>query len=135
MRRHRLLGIVAAASFSLSTQAPAQTAPPPVSEPEHDTTKSAAYRWEAAYLTLSAIDGIQTIDCVHRHVCSEGSPIWGKHPSTAKVVLGKLGIGLVHFGLFKLITDRDPKTGLRAAQVSAVVQGGVVLLNARWTFK
>lgn len=97
-------------------------------------TKSAAYKWEAAFLALSAIDGIETISCLNRDKCTEHNPIWGHHPSTGKVVAAKLGLGLIHLGVFKLIADRDPHTALRAAQVSAAVQGGVVLLNLHTAF-
>lgn len=144
--RHLACIVSAAVALALPSEAVAQAARSASAQPAPQDsaqasaryrwkqTKSAAYKWEATYLALSAIDGIQTIDCLNRHVCSEGNPIWGKHPSTTKVALGKVGAGLVHFIAFKLIADRDPKTALRAAQVSAVVQGGVVLLNARWAF-
>jgi hypothetical protein len=97
-------------------------------------TKSAAYKWEAAFLALSAIDAAETISCINRATCTEHNPIWGHHPSTGTVVAAKLGLGLIHFGVFKLIADRDPHTALRAAQVSAAVQGGVVLLNLHTAF-
>jgi hypothetical protein len=97
-------------------------------------TKSAAYKWEAAFLALSAIDAAETISCLNRNRCTEGNFIWGRHPSTGKIVAAKLGLGLIHFGIFKLIADHDPHTALRAAQVSAVVQGGVVLLNVQRAF-
>lgn len=97
-------------------------------------TKSAAYKWEATFLALSAIDAVETISCLNRTTCKEHNPIWGHHPSTGKIVAAKLGLGLVHFGVFKLIADRNPHTALRAAQISAAVQGGVVLLNLKSTF-
>ena len=97
-------------------------------------TKSAAYKWEAAFLALSAIDAAETISCLNRATCTEHNPIWGHHPSTGTTVAAKLGLGLVHFGVFKLIADRDPHTALRAAQISAAVQGGVVLLNLHTVF-
>lgn len=97
-------------------------------------TKSAAYKWEAAFLALSAIDAVETISCLNRATCTEHNPIWGSHPSTGTIVAAKLGLGLIHFGVFKLIADRDPHTALRAAQVSAAVQGGVVLLNLHAAF-
>jgi hypothetical protein len=111
---------------------PASSEAPP--RDEDQVTRSAAYKWEAGYLALSAIDAVQTISCLDRNRCTEGNFIWGSHPSTAKIVAAKIGLGLIHFGLFKLIVDHDPHSGLRVAQVSAVVQGGVVLLNLRHTF-
>jgi len=101
---------------------------------EDQVTRSAAYKWEAGFLVLSAIDAAETISCLDRNRCTEGNFIWGSHPSTGKIVAAKVALGLVHFGIFKLIVDHDPRTGLRAAQVSAVVQGGFVLLNLRHTF-
>jgi hypothetical protein len=97
-------------------------------------TKSAAYKWEAGFLVLSAIDAAETITCLDRNRCTEGNLIWGHHPSTGKIVAAKLGLGLLHFGVFKAIADRDPHTALRAAQISAAVQGGVVLLNMHKAF-
>jgi len=97
-------------------------------------TRSAAYLWEASFLTLSAIDAAETISCLNRNRCTEGNPIWGHHPSTGKIVAAKLGLGLVHFAVFKAIANQDPKTALRAAQISAAVQGGFVLLNMNKAF-
>ena len=97
-------------------------------------TKSAAYKWEAAFLALSAVDAAETISCLNRARCTEHNPIWGSHPSTGTIVAAKLGLGLIHFGVFKLIADRDPHTALRAAQISAAVQGGVVMLNVHSAF-
>jgi len=97
-------------------------------------TRSAAYKWEAGFLALSAIDAVETISCLNRSSCTEGNFIWGHHPSTGKVVAAKLGLGLVHFGIFKLLVDHDPHTALRAAQISAAVQGTFVVINARTAF-
>ena len=98
-------------------------------------TRSAAWKWEASFLALSAIDAAQTIDCLNRDLCEEGNPIFSKHPSTAKLIAGKLLLGGAQFALFKHALDRNPKTALRLAQMGVVVQGGVVLWNARITFK
>ena len=135
--RYRSLAGVAAAVLSLTfpTRAAARDVPDQVLRiaSEH-TTRSAAYKWEAGFLVLSALDGAETIGCIHRDKCTEFNPIWGHHPSAGKIVAAKLGLGLLHFGVFKLIADRDPKTALRVAQVSAAVQGGIVMLNARVAF-
>ena len=109
---------------------PSQVAPRDADQ----VTRSAAYKWEAGYLALSAIDAAETISCLDRNRCTEGNFIWGRHPSTGKIIAAKIGLSLVHFGIFKLIVDHDAHTGLRVAQVSAVVQGGFVLLNLRHTF-
>jgi hypothetical protein len=97
-------------------------------------TKSAAYKWEAGFLALSALDAAETISCLNRNRCTEGNFIWGRHPSTGTIIAAKLGLGLVHFAAFKVIADHDPHTALRAAQISAAVQGGVVLLNMHKAF-
>jgi len=97
-------------------------------------TRSAAYKWEAGFLALSALDAATTISCLNRSTCTERNPIWGRHPSTGKIVAAKLGLGLVHFVAFRAIAARDPHTALRAAQISAVVQGGVVLFRLQQEF-
>lgn len=97
-------------------------------------TKSAAYKWEAGFLVLSAIDAAETISCVNRATCTEHNPIWGHHPSTGKLVAAKLGLGLLHFGIFKAVANHDPHAALRVAQISAAVQGGVVFLNLQTAF-
>jgi hypothetical protein len=97
-------------------------------------TKSAALKWELGYLALSAIDTAQTIDCLNRELCVEGNPILGKHPSSLKLIAGKVGLGLLHFTAFSRINDKNPRGALRVAQISCALQGTVVGLNARFTF-
>jgi hypothetical protein len=97
-------------------------------------TRSAAYAWEAGFLALSAIDAVETISCLDKNRCMEGNFIWGSHPSSGKVIAAKVGLGLIHFGLFKLLVDHNPHTALRAAQISAAVQGGFVVVNAHKAF-
>jgi hypothetical protein len=103
-------------------------------EYQNRLTRRAALRWEASYLVLSAIDAAQTIDCLDRNVCSEANPIFGKHPRAETLIAVKAGLGLVHFFAFKRALDKSPKSALRLAQVSCVVQGTVVGLNARMIF-
>jgi hypothetical protein len=125
------------ASLALAVQPDDVAQPVSTDGPPRDAdqvTKSAAYKWEAGFLALSAVDAVETISCLDANRCTEGNPIWGRHPSTGKIIATKLGLGLVQFGIFKLIVDHDPHAGLRVAQVSAVVQGGFVLLNLRHTF-
>src|SRR5690242_9880482 len=40
--------------------------------PEHGT-KSAAYKWEAGFLALSAVDAVETISCLNCNRCTEGN--------------------------------------------------------------
>lgn len=98
-------------------------------------TQSAALQWEIAYLGLSAIDAIQTIECLNRDACTEGNPLFGKRPSAGRVILTKAGLGALHFLAFSHLNKRNPKAALRAAQFSAALQGTFVVLNARLTFK
>lgn len=97
-------------------------------------TVDSAHRWELAYLALSAIDAGQTISCLEKGTCQEANPLFGKRPSTAKVIAFKLGGGLLHYALFKRAAKVNPKMALRAAQVSATLQAGVVGLNAKFVF-
>jgi hypothetical protein len=98
-------------------------------------TEKAAIQWEIGYQVLNALDTAQTLECMHRNACVEANPLFGRHPDDTRLILGKLAIGALHLGIFKFAYDRDPKAALRMAQFSVVVQGGVVLANARITFK
>lgn len=130
MRYQSLAAVCTAAALSLSTPAPAFAESPWHAE----DTRSAALKWEIAYLALSAIDAAQTISCLDRGECKEGNPLFGKNPSSTKLILAKVGGGLAHFAVFKYVNDRDPKAALRLAQISFGIQGSVVMLNARFTF-
>lgn len=99
-------------------------------------TKSDAMKWEAGYQVLSAIDAAETIYCTKKiSGCEEANPLFGKHPSTAKIILTKVLIGGAHFILIDRMANRDPKAAMRIAQISVVLQGTVVGLNARIIFK
>jgi len=98
-------------------------------------TRSSALKWELSYLALSAIDTAQTINCLKRDICEEGNPLFGKHPSSKKLIAAKIGLGAVHFALFTRLNDHNPKAAMRLARVSFAVQGTVVGLNARFMFK
>lgn len=100
----------------------------------NEPLQQSALKWEMSYLALSAIDAAQTIECLNRDRCQEANPIMGKSPSTAKILLVKAGLGLVHFTLFRTLNRKDPKLALRTAQISAGLQAGVVMLNARVAF-
>jgi hypothetical protein len=102
--------------------------------PEWQSTHDAAKKWEFAYLALSAIDTAETVRCLDQGICHEGNPLFGKHPSAAKLIAAKVVLGGLHFAIFTRLNEHNPKAALRLAQVSATVQGGVVLLNARFSF-
>ena len=97
--------------------------------------RRSANRWEVAYLSLSAIDLVQTCDALHRGVAVEKNPLFGEKPSCAKLTAAKLLMGGVHFLLFDAMRDRSPKVARLAAQMAIGIQGTAVALNMRYTFK
>jgi hypothetical protein len=130
MRYQWLAGAFAGATLSLAVPSPAFAE----SASRFEVTKSAALKWEIGYLVLSAIDAGQTITCLERGICKEANPLFGKHPKARTIIAAKVIGGAAHFVLFNRLNERSPKTALRVAQISAGLQGGVVLLNARFTF-
>ena len=96
--------------------------------------RSSALNWELKYLALSAIDTAQTIECLDRGLCEEANPLFGKHPSSAKLIAAKAVFGAAHFAVFNRLNERDPHAAMRFAQGSVIMQGGVVALNARFAF-
>lgn len=129
--RNQLLTICSAAALSISAPSPAGAQSPW----DSGVTQSAARKWEIGYLALSAIDAGETIHCLNRNICDEGNPIFGKHPSGKTLILAKIGLGAVHFAAFSALNERNPKSALRLAQVSCALQGGVAMLNARFSFQ
>lgn len=93
-----------------------------------------ATRWEIVYLVLNVIDAAQTIDCLKRNVCQEANPLFGKNPSAGKLIGVKAAGGVVHWLLFSHFRKTNPQFARRFAQLSVVIQGGVVAANARFTF-
>ena len=117
----------------VSLPATASAAAPSAEKLRLDATRSAANKWELAYLALSAIDTVQTIDCLKRDVCYEANPLFGKNPKASTLIAAKVGAGLLHYGIFRYANARNPKAALRLAQVTAAVQGTVVFMNLRFT--
>ena len=103
--------------------------------PWAEDSKSTALRWELSYLALSAIDTGQTIDCLQRDMCEEANPLFGKHPKPLELIAAKVALGAAHFVVFDHLNDRNSHAALRFAQGSVLIQGGVVLLNARFTIR
>lgn len=139
MRYQWLIGVFTAAALSVSHAAPAHAegdwrVDNMASSWRVEQARSAALKWEIGYLALSAVDAVQTIECLKRQACEEVNPIFGKRPSTKTILLSKIGGGLAHFALFTYLNDRNPKLALRGAQVSFALQGTVVALNARVAF-
>lgn len=88
-----------------------------------------AMRWELGYLALSAVDAAQTISCVQDHTCHEANPIYGRHPSPARVILTKLAGGVLHFWLVHGMIKKNPWEARLTAQLSAGIQGFIVAIN------
>lgn len=100
-----------------------------------EATRSAAMTWEMGYLALSALDGVATLNCLKKAVCEEVNPLFGKRPTAARMLLTKAGLGAVHFLTIKAINRRNPRLALRTAQVSAGLQGAIIMFNARAGFR
>lgn len=112
---------------------PAETAPTVsyrIDKPK-GVTRSDVMKWETAYLALSAVDLVQTVSCLEKRTCKESNPLWGKDPKAPRLIIGKIIGGAIHFYTIDRISRRDPKTALRAAQLSVGLQGGVVGWNLR----
>ena len=60
--------------------------------------------------------------------------MFGKNPKPGTLIAAKTGVSLLHLAAFAILQKQAPKYALRMAQVSAVMQGGVVALNARFAF-
>lgn len=130
MPYQRLIIGCMAAALCLSAPTPA------FAESAWDAAESrSALKWEMSYLALSAIDTGQTIQCLQQGLCEEANPLFGKHPSPGKLIAAKIAFGAAHFALFNHLHSRNPHAAMRFAQGSVLMQGGVVLLNARFTFK
>lgn len=104
------------------------------SSPALAADKSDAMKWEAGFQVLSAIDAAETIYALESGKASEANPLFGKHPSAAKVIIVKALVGGVHYALVDRMANKNPKGALRVAQVSVMLQGTVVGLNARFVF-
>src|SRR5436853_2732514 len=130
-----LLALAAGGALSISTPVCAETTwQPATTRSVWEGSGSAGLRWELSYLALSVIDTAQTINCLNRNMCEEANPIFGKHPSPGKLIAAKLAFGAAHFAMFNHLNKKNPRGALRFAQGSVLVQGGVVALNARFSF-
>jgi hypothetical protein len=108
---------------------------PKLDVPRSHEKRAEAIKSEAGFLALSAIDAAQTIGCLDRNECVEMNPLLGRHPSAAKVILLKAGMGALHLVAFKAAMKKSPTSALRLAQISCVLQGSVVGMNARMSFR
>jgi hypothetical protein len=64
---------------------------------EFNRMRRIALRWETAYLTMSAIDAVQTIHGIKSKDARELNPIFGKNPSATKILLLKGAMGAAHY--------------------------------------
>jgi len=94
-----------------------------------------AMRWELGYLALSAVDAAQTISCLQDHTCHEANPVYGRHPSPARVILTKLAGGALHFWLVHGMIKKNPWEARLTAQLSAGIQGFIVGINLTGAMK
>lgn len=103
--------------------------------PAAAATKADVMKWELGYQALTVADTALTIQCLH-HVngCEEANPLFGKHPKAWQLIAAKAAFGGLHFVLVDRLADKNPKMALRVAQVSVVLQGAIVGLNARVVF-
>src|SRR6476646_6589176 len=98
MRYQWLLALSAGSALSLSTPVYAERPWQDAStKSAWQGTSSAGLQWELSYLALSAIDTAQTVDCLRRNQCEEANPLFGKHPSSGKLIAAKLAFGAAHF--------------------------------------
>lgn len=127
-----IVALPAAIALSLASATPARAEADPLSLA---SSRSAARNYEIGYLALNAIDTGQTLDCLHRDRCEEANPLFGRHPEPLRLIAMKAAFSVVHFAIFEHINRRNPRGARLFAQGSLLVQGGVVLLNARMLFK
>jgi hypothetical protein len=115
--------------FAAALFAPA----PAMAETDYSATIKAAKTTEYIYLGLSAADLVQTLsfdsDTVETH------PFYRKNPRPARIIAAKLAGGAIHYTAFRLALKENPRFALRMAQVSVVVQGGIVGMNLRLALK
>ena len=96
-------------------------------------TVEAAEKTERVYLALSAVDLIQTLNFPDGVV--ESNPLFSKHPRPARIIAAKVAAGAIHYTAFRLALREHPRFALRMAQVSVGIQGGIVGMNMRFTFR
>lgn len=119
--RRLLLAFIASIFFALPAYA---------KEPTWEETK----KLEMVYFALSAIDAAQTIDCLNRNVCYEVNPIYGRNPSTEKIIGIKVVGGAFHYLLVREVYKRDPKLARTIQYITIGIQGGIVAANLRFAF-
>ena len=93
-----------------------------------------ADKWEIAFQVLNATDAIQTCALVSGGRASEGNPLFGKHPSCAKVFGIKAVAGTLQYLLWSKLRRDNPKAALNAARWAVIIQGAVVSANMRFVF-
>ena len=89
---------------------------------------------EIAFQVLNAADAAQTCDFLRRGTAHELNPLYGKHPSCAKVVAFKAIGGGIHYALVSKINETDPELAKWVQIITIAVQGGVVAANLRFAF-
>jgi len=89
---------------------------------------------EIVFQALNLVDGVQTISCLRSGMCSESNPLFGRNPSTAKIVGVKAAGGLVHLLGTRYLFKRNSRY-LKTFQIGSIaIQGGVVAWNTQFMF-
>lgn len=127
--KHWFCGLLAAAVLCVSSTSSARTFEDRIRDfPDEG--------WIA--IGLNAVDKGTTAYCVDRRTCTEVNPIvrglFGKRPSEAEMAAAFVLTSTVTFASITLLQDRNPHRARRAAKLAAIVQGGIVALNARILF-
>lgn len=97
-----------------------------------ERTRKAAHHWELAYLGMSAVDLIQTMNFDDGEI--ETNPFFRKHPRKGRIIAAKVAAGAIHYTAFRFALKENPRFALRMAQVSFGIQGGIVAMNAKLAF-
>jgi hypothetical protein len=90
---------------------------------------------ERAYQFANLVDLAQTIRFLNMPQWKEANPLLGPRPSNSKLMAFKLGVGVGHYAVTKLLLKRNPDLAKTWAIGSLTVQGGAVLWNMQTFFK
>lgn len=101
---------------------------------KHELQRRELTRWEVAFQTLNAIDGVQTIACTQSGKCNEGNPLLGSKPSVGKTILFKAGIGVLNYVVLEHTFKANPEKAIKGAKISTIIQASMVAVNMRFFF-
>lgn len=132
-----ILALAAAAALAAGPPAPEPVSLLPVDDrhTEWVRVQRDGDRWETAYQVLNAVDVAQTCDFLHRGVGHELNPLFGRNPKCTTLIAAKGAFGIAHWLAYRHVRARNPKIARLMAITSVAVQGSVVALNLRLTFR